>query len=419
MIVETIDKEITLLPGQANLLANFRDSVLLALAGTGAGKTILIYWWLHSRMTTYPGETWGVAEPTYSMLAKILLNSSDPDRPSLEKYFQMIGHHPDYHAVAHIMKTDFGQIYLGSADNPDSMQGAAVKGYALDEGGQMSLLAYDTARQRVSMKRGQVLIATTPYRMGWLKTEVLDKVGQGIAVECWRSIDRPGYPVASYEEERRRLPSWRFAMMYDAKFERPAGLIYSAFNENVCLIERFPIPKNWLVYSGHDFGGANPAAIFTACDPATGNFYHFGEYLPGGGRSANDHVGEFKRLTQGYNVIKRVGGSHQEEEIRQLYTAHGWPISEPKQHKVESQIDLVIGMHQLNKLFVFRDLRQYLDEKRSFSRKLDDKFMPTEVIDNESSFHLMAAERYLLSDFTPETASGFRAAPKSYGGYRF
>mgnify|MGYP001603256368 CR=1 FL=1 len=399
-----VTKEITLLKGQANLLTNFRDTVLAAVAGTGGGKTITGYWWLHSRMEAYPGNTWGMAEPTYSMLSKIILMSSDPGRPSLEQYFTLVGHHPKYHAVDRIMETDFGKIYLGSADNPDSMQGAAVRGYWLDEGGQMSLLAYDTAHQRVSMMQGQVLITTTPYKMGWLKTEVVDKAGKdGIAVEVWRSIDRPGYPIESYEAERRRLPPWRFAMMYDAQFEQPAGLIYSAFNERVCLIDRFPIPKEWLIYSGHDFGGANPAAVFYAQDPATGNFYLFNEYLPGPGRSTYEHTKEFKQLVTGYNVIKRVGGSHQEEEIRQGYSAHGWVINEPKLNKVEAQIDKVVGMHQLNKIFVFRDMRNYLDEKRSFSRKLSANFTPTEDIEDESRFHLMAAERYILSDFTPET----------------
>jgi len=400
----TATKEITLLKGQASLLSNFKDTVLAAVAGTGGGKTMLGYWWLHSRMEAYPGNTWGMAEPTYSMLSKIILISSDPNRPTLEQYFRQVGHHPKLHVVDRIMETDFGKVYLGSADNPDSMQGAAVKGYWLDEGGQMKVLAYDTARQRVSMMRGQVIITTTPYKMGWLKTEVVDKGGtDGIAVEQWRSIDRPGYPRESYEAERRRLPPWRFAMLYDARFEQPAGLIYSAFDERVCLIDRFPIPKEWLIYSGHDFGGANPAAVFYAQDPATGNFYLFNEYLPGAGRSTYEHAQEFKKIVAGYNVIKRVGGSHQEGEIRQGYAAHGWPINEPKINRVEAQIDKVIGMHQLNKVFVFKDMRNYLDEKRSFSRKLDDTSSPTEEIEDEAKFHLMASERYLLSDFTPET----------------
>ena len=402
MVSETI-KEVRLMPGQARLLSNFKDPILAAIAGTGGGKTMTGYWWLHSRMEAYPGYTWGMAEPTYQMLDKVILNSSDPDRPTLEQYFRSVGHHPSYAKVERIMRTDFGQIYLYTAENPNTMQGAPLKGFWLDEGGQMMLLAHQTAMQRISMFQGQELITTTPYNMGWLLTEVVNKRGQGIAVEQWRSIDRPGFPRESYEYMKQRLPPWRFAMLYNAQFEKPQGLIYFAFNENICTIDRFPIPQKWLVYAGHDFGPDNPAALFTAQDPDTGLFYHFAEYLPGAGISVNERVEEWKRMTKGYNVIKRVGGSPTEEETRQAYNAHGWVITAPRIKHVEPQIDKVIGMHQLNKVYVFRDLANYLDEKRTFARKLDNSGQPTVDIDNEARFHLMACERYLISDFTPDT----------------
>lgn len=404
MTTKIIETEITLLPGQARLLADMESSTLAAIAGTGGGKTMTLYWWYHSRMEAYPGYTWGLAEPTYNMLSKVILESSDPDRPSLIDYFRMVGHHPKYRAVDKILYTDYGKIYLGSADNPDSMQGAAVKGYGLDEAGQMALLAYETATQRCSMMNGQVMIATTPYNLGWLLHNIVEMDGQGgIHVERWRSIDRPGFPRESYERARQTLPPWRFRMLYDAQFERPAGLIYTAFNEAACVIDRFPIPDKWLIYTGHDFGPDNPAALFTAQDPATGLFYHFHEYLPGLGVPVHERVEEWKRITKGYNVIKRVGGSPQEEETRQAYNAHGWVITQPKISHVEPQIDKVIGLHQLNKVMVFRDLVHYLDEKRTFSRELDAENNPTEKIANEARYHLVAAERYMLSEFTPET----------------
>lgn len=402
--IERVPTTITLLKGQGNLLQDVESNTLAAIAGTGAGKTVLGYWWLAARMMRYPGNTWLVVEPTFPLLEKVLVNSSDPGRPSLEQFFKEAGFRPDYRSVTKIMTTDYGQLYLGSADKPESMQGAAVKGAWLDEPGLMALLAYETAYQRVSMMRGQILLTTTPYNLGWLKTEIFDKNGtNGIHVERWRSIDRPGFPRDSYEDAKRRLPPWRFAMLYDALFERPAGVIYGAFNENTCLIDRFEIPHSWFIYAGHDFGRSNPAVLFYAQDPATGYFYAYKELLPGAGKSVHEIVEECKKITIGYNVIKRVGGNHAEEETRQAYTQQGWHIQEPALHKVEDQIDKVIGLHQLNKIFAFRDMKNYLDQKRSFSRELDDNGQVTEKIENEARFHLMAAERYLLSNFRPET----------------
>ena len=180
-------------------------------------------------------------------------------------------------------------------------------------------------------------------------------------------------------------------------------LVYGKFNEATCKIPRFPIPKEWLRFSGHDFGGANPAALFIAQDPATGYFYAYHEYLPGPGRSTAQHVEEFKAITDGTTVLKRAGGSHQEDEIRQGYTAHGWPIQEPKIHRVLPQVDKVIGLMELNKYFIFNDLYHYLEEIMNCLWKRDTNGVMTDEIQDESQFHLCACARYILSDFTPET----------------
>ena len=182
-------------------------------------------------------------------------------------------------------------------------------------------------------------------------------------------------------------------------------LVYGKFNEATCKINRFEIPKEWPRYVGHDFGGANPAALFLAQDPATGYFYAYQEYLPGAGRSTAQHVEEFKRITEGATVLKRAGGSHQEDEIRQGYSAHGWPIQEPKIHKVLPQVDRVIGLMELNKYFIFNDLHRYLEEIMNCLWKMDSQGIITNDILNEQNYHLCACARYILSDFTPETVA--------------
>ncbi len=216
------------------------------------------------------------------------------------------------------------------------------------------------------------------------------------------SFENPELP----EDYRARLAEFKGAYYQRYVLGQWAGLeglVYSAFDERVCLIPRFEIPKRWLVYTGHDFGGANPAGLFYAQDVDTGNFYLFAEYLPGGGYGIYDHVQAFKRITEGYNVIKRAGGSHQEDEIRQGYTAQGWPISEPKySNDRKYQIQRVQGMHRLNKIFVFNDMKEYLREKFSFAYpKIGDQLGDNP--EHEQRFHLLSCERYILSDFVPET----------------
>ena len=215
--------------------------------------------------------------------------------------------------------------------------------------------------------------------------------------------------------------AYRQEIMAEDVDEAWKGLIYKTFNRHTQVIPRFPIPDTWPRYVGHDFGGANPAAMFYAQDPATGFFYAYYEYLPGGGRSTAQHVEAFEEITEGCRVIKRAGGSHQEDEIRQGYTAHDWYIQEPKIRHVVPGIDRVIALHELNKEFVFDDLHRYLFEHDNYSWELDDDYQPTNKIENDSKFHLMACRRYILSDFTPETVdhSERRVVTSMSRKYRF
>jgi len=217
------------------------------------------------------------------------------------------------------------------------------------------------------------------------------------------ALDNPELPE-DYKQRLREFEGTYYQRYVLGQWAGLEGLVYSSFDERVCVIPRFEIPKQWLIYSGHDFGLANPAAVFYAQDPDTGQFYLFNEYLPGAGFSIYDHVQRFKQITEGYNVVKRSGGSHQESEVREGYIAQGWPISEPKHSQDRRyQIQKVQGMHRLNKVFIFNDLKEYLREKLSFgyTRKVEGEY--DEPIVQEAKYHLMAAERYILSDFTPET----------------
>ena len=180
-------------------------------------------------------------------------------------------------------------------------------------------------------------------------------------------------------------------------------LVYGAFNEHINLIERFEIPRSWFVYVGHDFGSANPAALFIAQDPSTGFFYCFNEYSPPSGKSTFQNVQEFTRIAEGYNIVQRVGGSHQEEEIRQGYGSQGWPIAEPYITKVNVQVDRVKGLIEKNKVFIFNDMHRLVEQINTCMWKLDEMGKPTNEIKDEKRFHLLACLRYVCSIFKPES----------------
>lgn len=390
---------IDLIRGQADLLTDYAATTLAAIAGTGGGKTALGSWWLVDRMERYPGYTWGVAEPTYQMLEKIILNSPDPERPDLLTWLALLGFKPDYKAVTRIIKTNRGDIYLGSADKPDTMQGPALRGYWLDEAGMMSLEAYETALQRVSFYEGQTLLTTTPYNRGWLKTEVWDKQDDDdLKCRRWRSVDNPRFPKASYERMKARMSKHRHAMMYDASFERPEGMIYSDFKDDRDVIEPFQIPKTWNRYVGMDFGPVHFAVLWIAEEPRKENPRRiiYREYMRGG-LTTREHALELARLSKGERILRIIGGAPSEDQWRRDLTEAGWYCQRPPIKEVEAGIDRVITLHKTAKYQVFSTCTHYLAQKADYRRKLDEDRLPTEQIDHKDKYHFMDAERYVAA----------------------
>ena len=63
---------------------------------------------------------------------------------------------------------------------------------------------------------------------------------------------------------------------------------------------------------------------------------------------------------------------------------------------VEVGIDRVYEAHANNEIIVFNDLHEYLDQKHTYARELDDRDQPTEKIADKATFHLLDAERYII-----------------------
>ena len=370
---------------------------LLFSGAFGAGKTLVLCAKGLKLSQDYPGNFGLISRKVRATLAQTTLKTF----MELVCPKELIA---DYNKSEGLVALYNGsQILFGGLDDPLKLGSLNLGWVAVDE-------AIETDEEDWKMLEGrlrlrgvphQIFAATNPgppahYLHRMFFTEKRGEVYQA------SSLENPELP----EDYKERLGEFE-GVYYDryvlGKWTGMEGLVYSAFDEKTCLIPRFEIPQSWLIYTGHDFGDANPAALFFAENPGTGEFFAFAEYLPGADKGIYDHVQDFKEITTGRNVIKRVGGNHAEGQIRQGYTAQGWSINEPKHSlDVKYQRKKVQGLHRLNKVFVFNDLTNYMREKLSMAYKKDGSTL-TDEIDNEKRFHLMAAERYILSDFTPET----------------
>jgi len=386
---------------------------IAVLSGTQGGKSCMEPDWLYREICEKGEGDYIVLSATFPLLGLKVL----PEFQTLFCDVLKWGIYKDDRMGNRVIQSnhDKSRIIFASSTNPEAIESATAKGAVWDEAGQRQCKqgVWEALQRRLSLNKGRCLFGTTLYQLGWLKTEVYDRWVGGdktFDVIQFDSIENPMFPPEEYQRAKQILPRWKFDMFYRGRYSRPVGLVFDNFSEEEDVIDRFEIPKEWFIYVGHDFGAANPAAMFYAQDPATGQFYAYHEYLPGAGRSVYEHVQEFKKITEGYNVLQRSGGNWTtEEEIRQAYTGQGWHISKPKWKDPQQQYEHVYALHALHKIKVFRDLRRYIDQKTTFSYELDDSYQPTDKYDDEASMHLLASERYILSGFTPETSVFGRA----------
>jgi len=208
------------------------------------------------------------------------------------------------------------------------------------------------------------------------------------------------------------LKAYRQEILAEDDDIEDSWLVYGQFNHASQVIPRMQLNPDWPRYVGHDFGEANPAALFIAQDPGTGLLYAYHEYLPGGGKSSYEHAIEFKRITEGQTVLMRIGGSHQEGEIRQAYASQGWPIQEPvrlgdgtsESGSVKAQVDRVRGFMEHNRLFVFSDMVHLLEQLSNCLFKLNPDGTISDEIKDKARFHLLDCLRYVATGINPQLA---------------
>lgn len=401
---------------------------MAVLAGTQGGKTSYGPIWLWREIQASGPGDYLVVTPTFKLLELKAL-------PEFRRWFEHLLRLGTYTAspVRRFVVSKSGEqrlfgaeqskpttIYFGYAADPESLESATCRGAWLDEAGQkkFKLGSWEAILRRLSLAQGRVLITTTLYDLGWLKQQLWDKWRAGnadIEIVRFESIANPAFPREEFERARRDLPAWKFDLFYRAIFTRPAGLIYDSFDEQRHKIPRFAIPDHWPRYLGLDFGGVNTAGLFyagelDAKDKPTGRLFAYREYKAGG-RTAAEHA--YHLLRGEARIPECVGGSKSEGQWRQEFRkggevaaiedgavrsvkGPGLPIRPPDIKDVEVGINRVYGFHQRNELYVFDDLTGYLEEKLTYSRKLDPNGEPTEDIEDKSTFHFMDAERYIL-----------------------
>lgn len=327
----------------------------------------------------------------------------------------------------------WGRIILRSAEGRGGLESSTAKGAWLDEAGQDSFRAetWEAVQSRLALAMGRCLLSSTLYNFGWLKTQVHDRWKAGdrdYDVVHFDSVANPRFSRKEWDRAKASMPGWKFAMRYQGRYERPAGMIYDCFEDSYYpdghLVRRFDVPWSWPRHLGLDFGGVHTAGAFFAEDPAAKVLYWYRQYLAGD-LTAADHVAALRAGEPA--DIAAVGGSWSEGQWRDEFAAGGLYVERPDVSEVEIGISRLYGALKTRKLLIFDDLVGGYDdptggslgELRSYARKLDALGEPTEVILNKSQYHRLDAARYAAANvFAPDAGTpSLRAGRNPLAGF--
>lgn len=401
--------------GQKRVMSSEARFILM-LAGTQVGKTVIGPWWMLREIARRGPGDYMIVAPSYPLMNKKVV-------PEVERLMHKRLHLGEYKTGERVFvfsprgqESIHGtipetptQIFFGHAQDSDSLESATAKAAWLDEAGQKKFKreSWEAIQRRLSIHEGRALITTTPYTLGWLKTELHDRAATDADIDLIRfeSIMNPTFPKAEFERMRGNLPRWKFDMMYRGIFTRPAGMIYDCFDRDVHLIPRFEIPSSWPRYLGLDFGAVNTAGVFLAREPRTNRYILYREYKAGS-RTAAQHT---SALLQGEpQTPTSYGGAGSEDNWRQEFKAANLPVRKPPIPDVEVGIDRTYAMFKLHPslnqgassapyIEIFDDLAGVIDEIESYSRVLDENSEPTDRIEDKETYHRLDALRYIAA----------------------
>lgn len=409
--------------GQSRAMRS-RHRFTFFIAGSQAGKTSLGPWWLWQEIRRCGAGDYLAVTATYDLFKLRMLPAL---REVLEHQLRLARYwsgdkvlelcDPSTRAFSARRADDpmWGRIILRSASAEGGLESATAKAAWLDECGQdeFTIHAWDAVRRRLALHRGRALGTTTPYNLGWLKTEVYDRWLAGdpaITVVNVPSTANPAFSAAEDEDLRMRLPDWKYRMFHLGLFDRPPGLIFGAYSDDLRAdgghrVADFALPPEWPRHVGIDFGAVNTATLWIAHDPEADVFYAYRETLEGEKTTA-EHCRATLDRGHGTNVVSYTGGAPSEQQPRWDWGVHGVPVRRPAVADVEMGIDRVIELFKTRRLYVFESLRILRSQLGSYSRVVDASGQVTEKIKHKEQYHVLDALRYDAADLARGKMTG-------------
>lgn len=264
-------------------------------------------------------------------------------------------------------------IFFRSGHDPDSIVGITnVRGIWGDEAGLFSLYFWENIQARASFKQAQIILTTSPYSQNWVYKELIRGYEKGIRDDVCliqaTSKENPYFPDEEYERKRRTMDPRRFKMIYGGKFDKPEGLVYDNFSEDM-IIDNLPgLIENSSIkyYGGIDWGHRDPFVLITRAVSCFGDQIDVNEFYKTGMRPSQIVEMMTQKGTQ-YHYERIWADPSRPDLIAELQSA-GFPVV-PANNDILKGIEAHYELIQQGRYKIYKSCVHTLDEYESYSYK--------------------------------------------------
>lgn len=364
---------------------NFTTNYGLACSGIQGGKTFLGSIWSGKKISELPRGIGLIAAPTVKILRQSTLQRFFEIFPELVKFYK--------EQKGEIELPSGGIVYVRSTDNPLGIEGMTLDWAWLDEANMMHRLVWLFIRGRLAVKKGQCLMTSSWYNLGWLYKEVylpcVNGLDSYISVFKWRSVDNPYFSKEFYEQEKQRLSKEEFARRYEGEPTRMEGLIYEfqydpKFKMDDKMRDFLANPEQ--VIAGVDFGFTNPTGILIG-KVKDGHLYITAEWKRE--KKTTPEIIDQCKLYDGRNHVRKWYPDPAEPDRIEEMKRAGLYCGDVNKD-VEYGISVVKGLVKEKRFHVSDDCVELLDELEQYHYE-DGEEVPVKEND-----HLCDALRYMV-----------------------
>lgn len=387
--------------------------------GMGSGKTITgVYETMDHILKTPSGTT-------------LIGAGSLPQLESTAKY-EFLKAFPDilikdYNKAKNILTTTNGHTVLfRPLDDEEKIRSLNLSFAWIEEASRVKYDIYTQLnfRLRNTATEHQQMILTTNPDMGWIKDKVLlvadkiynspveylqyeEEINSDISVHIAPSHLNKHLPKNYIESNSKGRPDWYIKRYLMGSFEQTVGLVFPNFMD--CIIDPFPIPKNWQRMFGTDFGLANPTVFLgVALDPIRLELHVYAEHYEKQ-KPVHYHAKRMKEMMAGipqgllrFLVADPEGAKRSEKDFMSKfdnYAEYGIYFRKGNNKKMDGILKMFgyfdrgrVKIHK-NCQNLIKELMKYKYQEPTLDSKKNESEMPVEKDD-----HAVDALRYIMME---------------------